>query len=126
MSIPSIDSALLSTAYFAPIQYYCKLFSYANIYIEVYENYIKQTYRNRCNIMAANGPLSLTIPIKKTDEIKVLTKDVKIDYDSRWMPIHLRAIESAYRSSPFYMYYIDDIIPCFLKRHCIPASICSR
>jgi hypothetical protein len=104
------DSALLSTAYFAPVQYYCKLFSYPNIYIEVYENYCKQTYRNRCNIMAANGVLLLTVPIKKTGD-KILTKDVRIDYDSRWLPIHLRAIESAYRSSPFYMYYIDDILP---------------
>ena len=108
------DSALLSTAYFAPIQYYSKLFCHKTIYIEIFENYCKQTYRNRCNILAANGELSLTIPIKKTGA-KILTKDVKIDYDSRWVSIHLKAIESAYRSSPFYIYYIDDIVPILNK-----------
>ena len=70
-----IDTVLLSTAYFAPIQYYCKLYSYTNIYIEIQENYSKQSYRNRCNILAANGLLSLTIPVKKLGELKILTKE---------------------------------------------------
>jgi hypothetical protein len=117
MSDNNTNTALLSTAYFAPIQYYSKLYSFSNIYIEVYENYCKQTFRNRCNILAANGLLSLSIPVNKGNELKSLTKDVKIDHDSRWISIHLRAIESAYRSSPFYMYYIDDLTPILNKKH---------
>jgi hypothetical protein len=107
------QSVLLSTAYLAPIQYYSKLFSYDKIYIEYFENYLKQSYRNRIIILSANGSLSLTIPIKRSNSDKILTKDVIIDNQSRWKAIHLRAIESAYRSSPFFIYYFDELKSVF-------------
>ena len=110
------DTVLLSSAYLGSIQYYCKLISYKNIYIEAFEHYTKQTYRNRCNILSANGQLSLIIPVKKTDNLKNYTKDIRIDYNSRWPLIHQKAIESAYRSSPFYIYYADDIMPLYEKK----------
>ena len=102
------SSVLLSTAYLAPVQYYTKLLMYPNVYIENEENYCKQTYRNRCNILTANGILNLSIPILRTGE-KIPTKEIQIDNSKRWKQIHWRAIESAYRSSPFYLYYADEI-----------------
>lgn len=50
-----MQSAYISTAYLGPVQQYCKLFQYPQIYLETAENYVKQTYRNRCTIAAANG-----------------------------------------------------------------------
>ena len=41
---------LLSSAYLAPVQYYTKLYAYAEAYVEAYEHYVKQTYRNLCLI----------------------------------------------------------------------------
>ncbi|WP_321280890.1 WbqC family protein [Marinifilum fragile] len=102
-------TALLSTAYFAPIQYYCKLIQYPNVMIEQWENYSKQSYRNRCNIYGANGALAISVPVVKATNKKVLTKDVKISYDTNWQKLHWKGIESAYKSSPFYEYYIDDL-----------------
>jgi len=87
---------LLSTAYLAPIQYYSKLVKYKKVFIELHENFPKQTYRNRCKIYAANGELSLSIPVKKKD-VKVKTKDILIDYDTNWRKLHWKSIESAYR-----------------------------
>ena len=55
----------IATAYLGPIQQYCKMLQYPEVRIETAENYVKQTYRNRCVIAAANGPLSLSIPIVK-------------------------------------------------------------
>lgn len=107
------ETVLLSTAYFAPVSYYVHLLHYKNIYIEQYENYSKQTYRNRCIILSANGPLALSIPVLKTESLKNQTRDVEIDYNNRWKAMHWRAIESAYRSSPFFMYYADEIFECF-------------
>jgi hypothetical protein len=107
---------LLSTAYLAPVQYYSKLANYNNIFIEYFENYSKQSFRNRCNILSSNGPLALSIPVKRSEDIKVLIKDIKIDNDCRWKNIHLRAIESAYRSSPYYIYYADDILNILKKQ----------
>lgn len=104
-----MSNIVLSTSYFAPIQYYCKLIQYDTILIEQWENYSKQSYRNRCNIMGANGVLPLSIPVIKATHKKMLTKDVKISYDTNWQKLHWKGIESAYKSSPYYEYYIDDL-----------------
>ncbi|MGC8803540.1 MAG: WbqC family protein [Bacteroidales bacterium] len=109
------ECILLSTAYHAPIQYYSKLIRYKHIYLEQWESYLKQSYRNRCYILSANGLLPLTVPIVHTGE-KMLITNVRIDYSKRWIPMHLRAIESAYRSSPFYLYYYDDITAIYEKK----------
>lgn len=99
---------LLSTAYLGPIQYFSKLLTPDSIIIERYEHFPKQSYRNRCIIYAANGPLTLTVPVTK-DKIKEYTRDIRIDYSTNWQKIHLKSLESAYNSSPFYPYYIDDL-----------------
>ena len=104
---------LLSTAYFAPIQYFAKICTAQKVIIEGFEHYPKQTYRNRCVIYSANGPLTLSIPTSKGDELKIFTKDIRIDHSMHWQKIHFKAIESAYRCSPFYEYYIDDLTPFF-------------
>jgi hypothetical protein len=110
------SSALLSTAYFAPIQYYCKLVQHQNVLIEQWENYSKQSYRNRCNIYGANGALAISVPVVKATNKKVLTKDVKVSYDTNWQKLHWKGIESAYKSSPFYEYYIDDLERFFTQK----------
>jgi len=108
---------LLSTAYFAPIQYYLKLVQYDNVFIERHENYNKQSYRNRCTIYTANGLLDLVVPVVKTGELKMPITEVEISYEALWQKLHFKAIESAYRRSPFYEYYIDDLTVFFNARH---------
>ena len=95
---------LLSSAYLAPIQYYTKLLSNAGgmAYVEAFENYAKQTYRNRCIIADANGPLALTIPTEKTGEGKCLMRDIRISNHGNWRHQHWNALVSAYRKSPFF------------------------
>lgn len=60
------NTIYLSSAYLAPVEYYTKLFACEKAYVEQYDNYVKQTYRNRCVIAAADGPLALTIPTEKS------------------------------------------------------------
>ena len=108
-----MKTVLLSTTYLGPIQYYSKLISADSVILERFEHYPKQTYRNRCVIYSANGPQTLSIPVTKGQELKIYTKDVRIDYSMNWQKIHFKAIESAYRCSPFYQYYIDDFIPFY-------------
>jgi hypothetical protein len=104
---------LLSSAYFAPIQYYSKLLIAKTVYIEQFENFIKQTYRNRCVVLGGNGPIQLIVPVVKGRGTKILIKDLKISYDTDWQRNHWRTIFSAYNSSPFFEYYKDDIVPYF-------------
>ncbi len=114
----STQTILLSTAYFAPVQYYSKLLlKNTVVYIEKHENYNKQSYRNRCTIYSANGLLDLAVPVAKAQEPKIPVTEVEIAYDTPWQKLHFKAIESAYRRSPFYEYYIDDLMVFFTERH---------
>jgi len=104
---------LISTVYFGPVQYYLSIFSAQQVIIEGMEHFPKQTYRNRCVVYGANGPLTLTVPVIRGNLLKKLTKDIRIDYSCNWQKNHLRAIESAYRNSPYYEFYIDEIMRFF-------------
>ena len=110
------ETALLSTAYLAPVQYYTKLLCYSKLLVEAEENYQKQSYRNRCNILSANGILSLTIPVVK-DQPKTRTRDIRIDYTLDWQKNHWVSIESAYSSSPFFEFFQDEFIYFYNTRY---------
>ncbi len=114
--MPFNRPVLLSTAYFAPVQFYTKIILFEKIYIEKFEKYSKQTYRNRCEILGANGPVTLVVPVVKGRSRKKMIKDIRISYDTDWQRIHWRTIFSAYNSSPFFEYYADDIKPFFLRK----------
>ncbi len=107
---------LLSSAYFGTIQYFTKFLLTGTIEIEYHENFIKQTYRNRCTIAGANGPLSLTVPVLRGSFHKTSINELKIDYNKRWQDVHWRAIESGYRSAPFFDFYEEEIKPFFAKK----------
>jgi hypothetical protein len=112
-----MDQVFLSTAYLAPVQYYTKLFAANQVWLEACDNYIKQTYRNRCTIAAANGPMTLSIPIVKPSTHKCLTRDIEISDHGNWRHLHWNAITSAYNSSPYFEYYIDDFAPFYERKH---------
>lgn len=107
---------LLSTAYFAPVHFYARFIYHNKIYIEQYENFIKQTYRNRCEIQGSNGKVPLVVPVVKGRGTKVLIKDLQISYDENWQHGHWQTIVSAYNSSPYFEYYQDELIPFFRKK----------
>ncbi|MDR0866520.1 MAG: WbqC family protein [Candidatus Symbiothrix sp.] len=106
---------ILTTAYLAPVEYYTQLNRAQPIIIEKQDNYIKQTYRNRCVIASANGLQTLSIPIVKPDSLKCLTRDIRIAEHGNWRHLHWQAIVSAYNSTPFFEYYADDFRPFYEK-----------
>jgi len=108
---------LLTTAYFPPVQYFSLIRDYNEVFIEKHENYCKQTYRNRCNILSANGVLPLVIPVKRFRGRKTPVSEIKADNSYNWQRLHRISIESAYRSAPFYEYYFDDIRPFMEKKY---------
>lgn len=110
------EALLLSTAYFAPVHFYTRFLEHTEIYIEQYENFIKQTYRNRCQIQGSNGIISLIVPVVKGRGAKILIKDLQISYEENWQHTHWQTIVSAYNSSPYFEYYQDELIPFFKKQ----------
>lgn len=109
-----MNEIILSTSYFPNLQYISKFRIYDKIIIDVYEHYSRQSYRNRCSILSANGILSLSIPIIKKSQS--YSKDTLIDYSTNWQKNHKNAILSAYKNSPFYDFYIDDFLFVFEKK----------
>lgn len=108
---------LFQPTYFAPIIQYAIISQCKKVCFEVEDHFEKQTYRNRCYIYSENGKHLLNIPIKHTKGIKQKTKDVKVDYTSHWNKQHLKALHTAYSSSPFFEFYIDDLLPIFEKQY---------
>ena len=111
-----MNTAILQTTYFGPIQWYQKLHRFDHCMIEQYDSYQKQTYRNRCLIATANGVQALTVPVEHNND-RMLVKDLRISDHNQWRRIHWNALQSAYSESPFFEYYADDIRPFFEKRY---------
>lgn len=109
-----MNQAIFSTCWFAPVVYYALINKNDISLIEGAENYIKQSYRNRCQIAATNGVQTLSIPIENSG--RTFIKDIKISNHGDWQRIHWNSITSAYNSSPFFEYYADDIQPFFEKK----------
>ena len=107
-----MKAILLSTAYLPNIAYLSHVLSYQEIYIEQYEHFIKQTYRNRCELFSSNGKQILSIPLIKQAD-KELVKDKRISYAEDWQKQHWRAITSAYKNSPYFEYFEDDLKPFY-------------
>ncbi|MDR1985084.1 MAG: WbqC family protein [Prevotellaceae bacterium] len=108
-----IGEVFLSTVYLGNIQYFSKFVASEKIYIEQYENYAKQSFRNRCEILTANGKLALVIPVERNAGAKIPIRDVRISYVQNWQNSHWRALTTAYNSSPFFEYYCDYLKPFF-------------
>lgn len=111
----NFSESLLSTAYLPPVEYMSVIFRSEKVEIEQCENYQKQSYRSRCHIYSANGPLPLIIPVERAETHSVPVRDIRIDNSRKWQQQHWRAIVSAYRMSPFFEYYEDDFAPFYTK-----------
>lgn len=107
---------LFLPTYFSPICQFQKLITAESIVFEVFDNYQKQTYRTRFNIYSPNGIQLLNIPIKHQKGIRQKTKDVRIDNSCQWQKNHLKSLQNAYRSSPYFEFYEDDLLPLYQNK----------
>lgn len=106
----------LPIAYFGAIGYYQKYICADRVCFEVNEHYTKQTLRNRMYILGPNGVQQLPVPVKKINGSKTAVKDILISYREDWVKLHLKTLETAYSSSPFYDHYIFDIQPVYEEK----------
>ena len=112
----SNNRVILSSAYLAPVQYFTKFIQYDEVWIELSEHFLKQSYRNRCTILTANGPQHLSIPVAEGSNSKRIIREVAISYDHPWQKLHWKALLSAYNNAPFFEYYADAIAPFFNEK----------
>lgn len=101
---------LLHPTYFPSIVQMVAVAQSEKVVFEVEDNYQKQTYRNRAYIAHSNGKLTLNVPIKHAASgNRLMTKEVEVENSFPWQSHHWKSLQSAYRTSPFFEYYEDDL-----------------
>jgi len=112
----NMESILVHPTYFPSIVQMAAMVQSKEVVLEMDDNYQKQSYRSRTYIAHSNGILLLNIPIKHTkDGKKNKTKDVIIENSFPWQVQHWKSLESAYRTSPYFEFYEDELKPIFFK-----------
>ena len=106
-------NSLIYPTSFPNIAHFWAIVNSDSVYFEVCDNYQKQSFRNRAEIYGANGKLALTVPVSYSQKNRQLYKDVRIANEEKWQIQHLKSLQSAYSMSPFFEYYIDDLMPLF-------------
>lgn len=65
--------------------------------------------------MTADGMRSLIVPVIHSSNMAI--RQIEIDYTLPWQRTHLRTIEAAYRSAPYFEHYFERIEDLFATRH---------
>ena len=108
---------LLSTAYFPPVAWLALAAREmtlspdrvlpSTVQLEACENYQKQSYRNRCYILASDGVQMLQVPVVHGADMSITR--VQVDYSTPWVVRTQRALDTAYETSAYYYYYRDEL-----------------
>ena len=119
---------LLSTAYFPPLAWFALAAKDMTlspdrvlpslVLLEACENYQKQSYRNRCYILAGDGVQMLQVPVVHSASSAI--RDIRVDYSTPWVLRTERALDAAYQTSAYYDYYRDDL---FALMEAQPATL---
>jgi hypothetical protein len=112
-----MNNILIHPGYFPSISHFVAIAQSDLVTFEMDDNFQKQTNRNRMYIYSPNGIQLLNIPVKHSKEAHQKTKDVKLETAFDWQKQHFKSLEAAYRTSPFFEYFEDDIAPVFHKKH---------
>lgn len=107
---------VLHPTYFPSISHFSAMAQSKNITFEIEDNFQKQTNRNRTYIYSPNGIQLLNIPVRHSNERHQKTKDIRIETEFDWQKQHFKSLEAAYRSSPFFEFFEDDLRPFFEKK----------
>ncbi|GAB4398125.1 MAG: WbqC family protein [Microscillaceae bacterium] len=112
MTVASGKVAILDLYYLPCLEYWAVFFGYEQVIVDVFAHFEKQSYRNRCKILTAQGVMSLSVPVCKVSGRQAL-REVYIDYRQKWPRHHWRSIQAAYGKAPFFEYYQDDFRAVF-------------
>lgn len=105
---------ILPLAYMPSVEYVARLLREECV-IDLGENFIKRSERNRAHILSANGVMALTVNVENANRPRQKMRDVKIDYSKRWQHQHWVSILSAYKSSPYFDHFAHRIEPFYRK-----------
>lgn len=108
---------LIHPTYFPSVSHFAAMAQANSVTFEMEDHFQKQTNRNRTYIYSPNGVQLLNIPIKHSKNAHQKTKDVRLETAFDWQKQHFKSLEAAYRTSPFFEYFEDALMPIFTKKH---------
>jgi hypothetical protein len=100
--------------YLGSLEYFVQLLQADHIVFEINDHFIKQTHRNRCNVLSSNGIQTLSVPVHYKRQMPY--KDVIVDYNQDWVKDHCRTIQSAYAKAPYFDYFFDMFRAVWLSK----------
>lgn len=100
---------LVDSQYFPPVTLFKKSIQFSNIKFDIYESWRKMSFRNRCVVAGANGPINLSIPVLDGREQKKTMKEVLIDNRKPWQGQHWKTITSCYNRSPWFNFFEPEL-----------------
>ena len=103
---------LIEAQYFPTVGFFAQYLVFDQVYLDLFERFEKQSFRNRCQIATANKVLDLVIPVRK-GKSRLISGEVKISDSENWAELHLRGIKSAYGKAPFFEHYFPEIETVF-------------
>jgi hypothetical protein len=112
-----MSNIIIHPSFFPSISSFVAMAKADTVTFEMEDNFQKQTNRSRMYIYSPNGIQLLNVPIKHTKERHQRTKEVQLETAFDWQKQHFKSLEAAYRTSPFFEYFEDDIRPIFEKKH---------
>ncbi len=107
---------ILPSVYLPNIEYFAHI-AQGKCVIDLGENYIKRSARNRARIMTASGVMELSVCVRNANRPRTPMTKIEIDYSKKWQHQHSLAILSAYKSSPFYDHYAPYFEPIFASQY---------
>jgi hypothetical protein len=107
---------IFPTLFLPPADFFVYTWDQDEIWVDIHEHFVKQTFRNRCHINTAAGSMPVSVHLDKCRRNHVPVKDIRISYRTNWNKLAWRAITSAYNNSPYFLYYQDDFSPFFEKK----------
>lgn len=110
-----MQKIIIEPHYLGSLEYFVQLIKSEEIHLEVCQHFTKQTFKNRCYLLSANGVKSLTVPVKFGNRSAL--KDVRIDHNQSWSRDHWGAFYSAYGKAPFFEYFQDHFKSIWEKKH---------
>ena len=108
---------IIHPSYFPSVSHFVAIAKADLVTLEMEDNFQKQTNRSRMYIYSPNGIQLLNVPVKHSSSRHQRIKEVKIENDFDWQKQHFKSLEAAYRTSPFFEYFEDDILSVFKKKH---------
>lgn len=112
-----MPAVLFESQYNPPAAFFAALLGADALWLEAHDHYRKQTYRNRCLILTAQGTQALTVPVIDGNRSeKVLTAEIEIDYRQNWVHRHWRTLQTAYGGTPYFEYYAEYLHDIYLQK----------